>query len=123
MRALTILVSSLALLSLAGCSTTPETNSLVVFFDGAERQSETDDQRREIERALRDTLEMPAEELKRQRYADYQMNRDTWTVVELLSHYFVPNVPAILDPTTFYRDIASSDARSAVQEQLRALND
>lgn len=116
------MVASLALLSPIGCSTTPEINSVVVFLHGAERQSETDDQRREIERALRDTLEMPAEELKRQRYADYQMNSSVWTVVDVLSHYFVPSVPVALDPATFYRDVASPDARSAVQEQLRTLN-
>lgn len=93
-------------------------NSVSAFLERAERQSETDDQRREIQRALRDTLEKPEEELRAMRYSDYSGRANAWSVTELLTHYFVPNPPAALDQDRFFQDVRAPEARAAIQHQL-----
>ncbi len=112
-------------LALVGCHRqsvpTAEGNTVAAYLGGAERQAETDEQRREISRALHDTLELAPAELKGRRYADYGMNPDAWTVVEVLSHYFVPASPVALEDASFYRDVEDPAARAAIQEQLDAL--
>jgi hypothetical protein len=112
-------------LALIGCNrqATPiaEDNTVAAYLDGAERQAETDEQRREIARALHDALELTPDELRERRYAGYGMNPDAWTAVELLSHHFVPTTPMTLEETSFYRDVGDPAARAAIQEQLDAL--
>jgi hypothetical protein len=80
-------------------------NSVAAFLKNAERQAETDEQRKEIQRALRDMLEKPAVELR-------------LSITQLLQHYFVPNPPAALDEEHFFRDVRAPAARAAVQHQL-----
>jgi len=93
-------------------------NSVVAFLKSAERQSETDDQRKEIQRALRDMLDKSAAELRRTRYADYAGQADAWSITQLLEHYFVPNPPAVLDDQRFFQDVRAPAARAAIQRQL-----
>jgi hypothetical protein len=93
-------------------------NSVAAFLKNAERQSESDDQRREIQRALRDMLDKPPAELRRMHYADYSGSADAWPVTELLMRYFVPNPPAALDDDRFYQDVRAPEARDAIQHQL-----
>jgi len=93
-------------------------NSIAAFLKNAERQSETDDQRREIQRALRDMLDKSADELRQVRYADYGGTANAWSITELLRHYFVPNPPAALDEKRFYEDLGEPAARAAIQHQL-----
>lgn len=93
-------------------------NSIDTFLKNAERQSETDDQRREIQRALRDMLNKSPEELRQTRYADYTGTANAWSITELLQHYFVPNPPAALDEKRFFEDLSAPAARAAIQHQL-----
>lgn len=93
-------------------------NSVAAFLKNAERQTETDDQRREIQRALRDLLDKPASELRQMRYADYGGKPDAWRVTELLTHYFVPNPPVALDDERFFQDFRAPEAQTAIRRQL-----
>jgi hypothetical protein len=93
-------------------------NSVAAFLMHAERQSETDDQRREIQHALRDMLDKSTAELRRTRYSDYSGQVGAWTVTELLMRYFVPNPPAALDDEHFFQDFRAAEAREAIQHQL-----
>jgi len=100
---------------------TSHQNSVVAYLGNAERQSETDDQRREIQKALEDMLRMTPSELKAQRYADYEGKPGAWSVTELLKHYFVPDPMMALDDEQFYKDVGAAEARAAIQRQLDAV--
>jgi hypothetical protein len=93
-------------------------NSVAAFLKNAERQAETDEQRKEIQRALRDMLEKSAVELRQMRYRDYDGEPNRLSITQLLQHYFVPNPPAALDEEHFFRDVRAPAARAAVQHQL-----
>ena len=93
----------------------------MAFLRNAERQSETDDQRKEIQRALRDMLERSPVELKRLRYADYGGQPNVWSVTQLLQHYFVPSPLATLDEERFFQDFSSPEAREVIKQQLDAV--
>jgi len=125
-----ILAAFLLVSTLVGCSreqssSSPQVsqseNSVVAFLRNAERQSETDDQRKEIQRALRDMLERSPVELKRLRYADYGGQPNVWSVTQLLQHYFVPSPLATLDEERFFQDFSSPEAREVIKQQLDAV--
>lgn len=104
-------------------STTSNTeNSIASFLKNAERQTETDEQRREVQRALHDMLEKSPGELRAIRYADYAGQANKWSVIQLLQHYFVPNPPSTLDEARFFEEVGSPQAREAIQRQLEAVN-
>jgi hypothetical protein len=88
----------------------------------AERQTETDEQRREIQRALQDMLEKSPSELRQIRYPDYTGRENKWSVIQLLQHYFVPNPPSTLDEAHFFEQVGTPLARAAIQRQLDAVN-
>lgn len=106
----------------ANSSARHELNQVVLCLDGAERQSETDEQRQEILRALEDLRALDPATLKRRRYADYDNTPGRWTLVELLRKYFVPRKPCSIDET-LYVDAQSKRAREVVEQQMRALRE
>jgi hypothetical protein len=107
--------------SRASPSSTSE-NSVAAFLKNAERQSETDEQRKEIQQGLRDMLDKPLDELRHTRYSDYEGVPKKWSITQLLSHFFVPNPPAALDEERFYQDVRAPAAREAIQRQLDAVS-
>ena len=125
-----ILAAFLLVSTLIGCNrdqssssqqVLPLDNSVVAFLMNAERQSETYDQRKEIQHALRDMLEKSPVELKRLRYADYGGQPNVWSVTQLLQHYFVPSPLATLDEERFFQDFSSPEAREVIKLQLEAV--
>jgi hypothetical protein len=102
-----------------GACTHAQPNVVAEYLDGAERQSETVENRKEIRRALRDMLILSPQELQQRRYADYEGTPQAWTAVELLERSFVPARQAALDPASFYRDLAAPRARGAIRKQLQ----
>jgi hypothetical protein len=92
------------------------------FFSHADRQYETAGQQAEIIRALRDMLNKSAQELRSQRYADYQGVHDAWSLTELTRSYFVPSQP-FPDWTedTFYREVSKPEAQDAIRRQLAGI--
>src|SRR4051812_30346200 len=80
-------------------------NSIAIFLNGAERQSETHAQRLEIQRALHDMLDKPPDDLRRMRYANYAGQPGAWSITELLRHYFVPPSPVAIDARRFFSDV------------------
>ncbi len=97
-------------------------NSVAAFLGNAERQAETDEQRREIQRALQDMRDKTPAELRQMRYADYAGKTGAWSITHLLRRYFVPNPPTTLDETRFFEDVRAPAARAAIQHQLDAVN-
>ena len=93
-------------------------NSVSAFLKNAERQSETDDQRKEIQSALRDMLDKSPAELRQMHYPDYAGQANAWSITQLLQHYFVPNPQAALDEQRFFQDVRAPAARAAIQHQL-----
>lgn len=105
-----------------GCQILPTKKNLVVsFLKGAELQIETQDQQRELEQALEDMLQLSPKELKKRRYGDYQTTKGMWTLTRILSAYFLPPRPLIIDSDRFYDDVATSAGRSIVEKKLRTL--
>jgi hypothetical protein len=121
-----IILSALSLV-LIGCKTAPqkaaapasaEPNCVGVFLADAEHQSETDEQRAEITRALKDMLTKSPEELKSVRYADYTGKQAAWSARQLLERYFLSSSHAVFDDECFYRDVSAPEARAALQKRL-----
>jgi hypothetical protein len=111
---------SLCLLSILACACKQD-NVVVDFLKGAERQVETEEQRREIRRALEDLLTLPAADARARRYADYQGKPGTWSATQLLQRYYVPAKPMALDEERFYRDAGTPEARAALERCLDEL--
>ena len=93
-------------------------NTVVANLKGADQQWETVESAREIERALNDMLTLSPDELRRRRYANYQMDPGAWTIIELLHRYFVPLKPLYVDKDRFYRDVTAVEARAVIRAQL-----
>jgi len=115
----TLLLGVSLLLVGSGCERNVPENTVTLYLTGAQRQAETLDQRQEIQRALRDMLELPPEQLRDKRYANYQMEPGSWTAIDILERYYFPESPlTMLVPETFYRDVALPPAREAIQRHL-----
>jgi hypothetical protein len=97
-------------------------NHVAAFLNNAERQTETDEQRVVVRGALGDMLRNGPFQLKLIRYPDYSGTPNMWSITELLEHYFVPSHPMSIDQDAFYRDVASPDAKQAIQKQLALLS-
>lgn len=101
----------------------PEPNNLVRYFNGAELQVETDDQRAEIERALTDLLKLAPRELKEKRYANYTGKLKQWTLLTLLQKYYVPgSAPDVLGTEAkLYADAQAREAKTVIRKLLKEL--
>jgi hypothetical protein len=106
----------------ANSSARKSENSVAAYLKSAERQTETDEQRREVKRALGDMLNKDQAELRQMRYEDYTGKKDQWSIIELLQHYFVPSRPVALDEARFFREVHDPAARAAILHQLNAVN-
>ena len=98
-------------------------NEVVRYLKGAERQNETDDQRREIRHALEDLATLPPAELRKKRYADYSMKPGQWSLATLLHKYFVPPEPHTIDEARLYEDAQRPEARASVKAQIAAIDE
>lgn len=98
------------------------TNVVAEFFSHADLQYETARQKAEIIPALGDMLNKSAEELRLQRYTDYQRVKDAWSLTDLIERYFVPSRP-VPDGTelSFYRDVSKPEAQDAIRRQLASI--
>jgi hypothetical protein len=100
----------------APASATP--NCVAAYLAEADLQFETDEQRAEITRALREMLTKSPEELKSVRYADYTGKAGSWSARQLLERYFLSSSHAVFDEDCFYRDVSAPEARNALQKRL-----
>jgi len=98
-------------------------NEVVLYLEGAERQTETEEQQRELFRALEDLRTLDAAKLKSKRYADYQNVPEKWTLAELLQKYFVPRRLHRIHEESLYLDAQSPGAREVINLQIRALHE
>ena len=94
-------------------------NTVVVYLQGADQQWETQEQGREIERALNDMLTLSPDELRNRRYANYQMQPGAWTTIELLHRYFVSRGLVYVDETRFYQDVTDPAAQAVIRQHLQ----
>ncbi len=97
-------------------------NSVSAFLTNAERQAETDEQRVQIRQALSDLLDRSPKDLQEIRYPDYSGQANQWDIMQLLQHYFVPNPPAALNQSRFFKEVRAPEARIAIQHQLDDVN-
>ncbi len=122
MRLLAVIGLIGSLILCAASHATAEPNIVAQYLAHADRQYETEDQRMEMVRALEDMLTKAPDKLRALRYADYQGNKDAWSLPTLLQRYFVPVKPVPrLDSDAFFRDVAKPVARQSIREQLSAL--
>ncbi len=100
-----------------GISPAYNENVVVAFFDEAEAQMETDDQRQILMRALDDMLRLSPNELRNKRYANYQLEPGKWTLAEVLTHYYYARTP-IEFPELLIDDISSKNSKQAIKKAL-----
>ena len=98
-------------------------NEVVLYLQGAERQSESAAQEQEILKALEDLRTLPPEKLRERRYADYALTPGQWTLGQLLQKYFVPSMPRVVDEETLYRDAQDPKARATIEEHIKAIRE
>jgi hypothetical protein len=92
------------------------------YLNGAEEQSETDDQKIVIKRAFVDMLYEPVESLRKKRYPDYQMHPHKWPITEVLYRYFVPDPLIMFDGDEFFRDVKKPEAQELIRKWLDHLD-
>jgi len=90
-------------------------NIVADYLNGAEEQSESDDQREVIKQAFIDMLIVPVESLRKKRYPDYQMHPNRWPITELLNRYIVPGAPVWFKGDEFFRDVKKSEAQKLIR--------
>jgi hypothetical protein len=98
-------------------------NTVVTFLQGAEQQWETQEQGREIEKALNDMLALKPDELRNRRYANYQMQPGAWSIIELLHRYFVSRGPVYLDENRFYQDMTDPAAKAVIRQHVQVVKE
>jgi hypothetical protein len=100
----------------------PPVNQVVAYLDGAELQVETEQQVREVLRALEDLRTLAPAALQARRYPGYGMEPAVWTLRQLLSKYFIPrDITAQLDETAIYQDAQDPKARAVVSRHIQAI--
>lgn len=97
-------------------------NTVEDYLNGAEEQSETDDQRAVIKQAFLDMLNEPIERLRKRRYPDYQMRPHKWPITEVLYRYIVPSPLISFKDDELFRDVKKPQAREMIQEWLNYLD-
>jgi hypothetical protein len=105
-----------------GPGSTRPRNAVEDYLNGAEEQSETDDQKAVIKQAFVDMLNEPIESLRKKRYPDYQMNPQKWPITEVLYRYIVPDPLISFDDDELFRDVKKPQAREMIQEWLNYLD-
>ena len=64
-------------------------------------------------------LEKPEQELRTQRYSDYQGTKNAWPLTTLIRRYFVPSQPmADWTEDSFYHAVSSPAAQDEIRRQL-----
>ena len=99
-------------------------NLFARYFADMDLQVETEDQMREIRRALNDALTLPLDEFRAQRYANYRMEPNSWTFGELLQAYFagVPLSSVDVESDAFYEDTKKPAAIPVLKHLLNRID-
>jgi len=97
-------------------------NTVVSYLHEAQRQTETAQDRLQLKQALEDILNLPPEQLKPRRYADYQGHPGVWSVTRLISRYLIPARPVALDSISFYDQYRDPEAQALIRVHLETLN-
>jgi len=97
-------------------------NTVEDYLNGAEQQSETDEQRAVIKQAFADMLNEPVASLRKKRYPDFQLHPHQWPITELLSSYIVPVAPVWFEDDELFRDLRKPEARAMIQIWLDYLD-
>ena len=95
-------------------------NPVSDYLEGAEVQFDPESRRTVIMVALKDAINLPAEELARRRYPDYRGREGRWDLPTLIRRHFVPDGMDNLG-TDFYYDIGSPEVRELLRQLLDGL--
>ena len=115
-----LLISGCSENSPSKTSITYKDNVVAAFFNEAELQIETNDQRQELTRALQDMLTLTSDKLRAQRYANYQLEPGKWTLNEILSRYYYARPPLAFHKH-LYEDATKDKAKEKINEALKKL--
>jgi hypothetical protein len=97
----------------------PETqNYLYEYLKGAELQCE-DVQEAEISHVLNDLLNLPAAELRKKRYKNYQGHPGKWTAPYFIERHFVPEEMKGVNEDTFYEDLKDPRVKEIIRSLLK----
>jgi len=91
------------------------------YLDNVEIQYETEEQKKNIKKALNDILTLNTEELKKQRYDDYRGNKNQWDIITLIMRYFVPDEKNKTLGNNFYKEIKKNNVKAKIKKILRSL--
>jgi hypothetical protein len=105
-----------------GPGSTRPRNTVEDYLNGAEEQSETDDQRAAIRQAFVDMLNEPIGSLRKKRYPDYQLHHHKWPITEVLTSYFLPDSSAGFENDEFFRDVKKPEAQEMIQKWLNHMD-
>ena len=103
-------------------SSPASSNALAAYLRGAEIQAETDAQREELKRALRDLQALPAAQLRAARYAGGDGRPAQRDLVQVLRAHIVPPAPQGLDLEQVLADRETDAGRAALRETLAQLD-
>lgn len=90
--------------------------SLKEYFDNADLQVETADQKAEIIRALGHIVELPPERLAEQRYSDYEGTPEQWTLMKIVNAYFYSAMSPSLSEENFLQELTEYGVRNRIDE-------
>ncbi len=118
-RFMLLCVSSALAVMLAQCN--PAGNPVLTYIKNAEVQYETDLQKENLAAALNDILTLPAGDLKKRKYRDYEGNENRWDLATLIQRHFVPDGAGRTLGDNFYRDVKAKEVQEEVSSILRAM--
>jgi len=84
------------------------------YLRNAELQFENEGQLETIRSALTDALDLPANKLKKKRYAGYSGKKSQWSLRTLIERFFVPDGPFKSLGKDFYTDLKRPEVRTKI---------
>lgn len=108
--------------AVAGSRSTRPRNTVEDYLNGAEEQSEDENQRAVIKQAFSDMLNEPVASLRKKRYPDYQLHPHQWPITEVLYRYIVSDPLDGFEDDEFFRDVKKPEAQEMIQIWLNYLN-
>lgn len=104
------------------CQSTNKQNSVTLYLSSAEIQCEGDEQKANIVHALKDVLHLSEDQLRKQRYKDYEGNEQQWDLPTLVKKHFVTDANHKSLGDNFYHEIKEKHAQLEVKKILKKIN-
>jgi hypothetical protein len=96
-------------------------NAVLRYLESSELQYEGDGQKANVIAALEDILLLPAGELAKKRYGEYNGNKGVWDLPTLIERHFVPREQGRTMGDRFYEEIKAPEVKAEVRRILKEL--